>query len=466
MMVEDVATRCADHSPANFSAELLRVRSTFKSEGSALKHAATLLSLACAASLITSSGAAAAVRMTTLGAPAVQTNFTESPAWADSFADSVGVDASFEDHSYGPAVIYQLEWSGIRHLRDGGPLQTIMTNTYATLGQHGIKHSIGLLRGFADSDLTSRLNAWAPYVDYVEPSNEADNYPVPNYGQMKSDQQRIWTIIHSNPAYSHVAVMGPSFANPINGLSVLPLDPVEDFAQLHASTCDWNPGTTNGASLAIATGKVRQSASKPIITTETGYQTDMTRGCSLPNSISAKYVPRTSAVRWLAGEPRTYFDFLVDNPASVAFGGLGLLTVNGTPKPQFLTEGNLIHLVSDKGAAPARTTVSYALNGITADVDHIMLARQDGSYDLLLWRELPDWDHTKRAPIVVPALPVTVLIPHSTSYVGLFQYNSNYNFTRVQLPVSKTGVTATFNVTDAITVLHIYGRSATTSIRR
>jgi hypothetical protein len=431
-----------------------------------LKHpVASILGLACAASLITSSGAGAAVRMTALGAPAVQTNFTESPAWADSFADSVGVDASFEDHSYGPAVIYQLEWSGIRHLRDGGPLQPIMTSTYATLGQHGIKHSIGLLRGFAPSDLTSRLNAWEPYVDFVEQSNEADNYPVPNYAQMKSDQQNIWTIVRSNPAYSNVAVMGPSFANPINGLNVLPLDPVENFAQLHASTCDWNPGTTNGASLVIATAKVRQSSSKPIMTTETGYQTDLTRGCSLPNSIIAKYVPRTSAVRFLEGEPRTYFDFLVDNPASVAFGGLGLLTVDGTPKPQFLTEANLIHVLSDKGVAPAPTTVSYSVNGITADVDHIMLARQDGSYDLLLWRELPDWNHTTRLPIVVPALPVTVAIPRTTSYVGMFQYNSNNNFTRTQLAVSG-GVTATFNVTDAITVLHIYGRGTTSSIRR
>jgi len=422
---------------------------------------ASILGLACAASILTSSSAGAATRPIPLDVPAGPTTYTETPAWADSFVDSIGVDSAFEDRRYPPAVTTALEWSGIRHLRDSGATSQLMINTFANLGQHGIRHSIGMVRGFDPNDLKARLDAFAPYVDFVEGANEADNFANPNYAQMNSDQVNLWNVIHSNPAYAKVAVYGPSFANPLKGVNVTPLDAVENFAQLHNSTCDWNPGTTlANASIAANTAKIRlSSAYKPIVTTETGFSDNFTRGCSLNDTIIAKYVPRTSAERWLAGESRTYFDILTDNPTDPVFGLLGLLKVDGTPKPQFLAEGNLIHILSDKGVAPLPRTISFGISGATPDVHHLMLSRKDGSYDLMLWRELPAWDHFGHKAIPIAALPVTVQIPSTTSWVGLFQVNANYGYTRTQLPVtSSNGVTATFNVSDSISVLHIYGR--------
>ncbi len=422
---------------------------------------ASILGLACAASIFTSSSAGAATRPIPLDVPAGPTTYTETPAWADSFVDSIGIDASYEDRKYPPSVTTWLKWSGVRHLRDSGAPSKSMVATFADLGAHGIKHSIGMIQKFDVNDFKARLNAFAPYVDYVEPANEADNVPHPDYAQMRADSTTMWNVIHSNPAYKNIAVYGPSFANPLNGVNLKPLDGVEDYAQMHNATCDWNPGTSIvWVSIPVNTAKIRTSTFyKPIVTTETGYTSDLKRGCSLSNDIIARYVPRTSAERWLAGENRTYFDSLVDDPHNVVFGGLGLLTADGKPKPQLITEGNLIHLLSDKGVAPTPKTISYGVSGATPDVHHIMLSRQDGSYDLMLWRELPAWDHFGHKAIPIAALPVTVQIPSTTSWVGLFQYNPTYSFTRTQLPVvSKTGVTATFNVTDSITVLHIYGR--------
>ena len=429
-----------------------------------MKHtAASILSLACAASLFTSTGAQAAIHLSSATPPpAVQTNFTESPAWADSFVDSVGADSQFENHRYPPKVTSMLKFSGIRHLRDSPGVSALMQSTFADLGQAGITHSIGEPQGFTSADLKMRLDFFAPYVDYVEPANEADNVPTPNFPQLKLDQINMWNTIHSDPKYSKIAVMGLSFANPVNGQYVAPLDAYENYAQIHNATCDWNPGTDiSWVSIAANTAKIRTSTMyKPIVTTETGYNDNPARGCSLSDDIISRYTPRTMAERWLAGEPRTYFTFLVDVPSDIAFGAKGLLFVDGNPKPQFKTLSNMLHVLADKGTAPGPQVVSYAINGATVDVHHLMLARQDGSYDLLLWRELPEWDHFGHHAIAVPELPVTVQIPNNASYVGLFQTNANYSLVRSQLPVGSNKTTATFNVDGAISILHIYGRAA------
>jgi hypothetical protein len=417
-----------------------------------------ILGLACTAALLSSTTAGAAAP-TPAPAPAGLQIYHETPAWADTFVDSVGVDSTFADHNYPPIVKTELEWSGIRHLRDSSNPYPTMVALYADLGAHGIKHSIGENAGFTAADLKSRLDAFAPYVDYVEPGNEMDNVSNPNYAQMRADQQNIWTVVHSSSAYQNVAVYGPGFANPLNAVHLEPIDPIEDFAQMHNSTCDWNPGSNNfGSGILANEAKTRLSTHvKPIVTTETGFQDNPIRGCSMPDNLIARYIPRSSVDHFLVGEQRTYFDFLTDT-TNVAFGGLGLLKIDGTPKPQFFAESNLLHLLSDKGVAPSAVPTSFGITGETPDIEHLTLARRDGSLDLLVWREVPCWDHKLRVVIPVAPVPVTVTLPANKSFVGLFSPTPTYGFTRTVLPVNaRTGVTATFNVTDSITVLHIYG---------
>ncbi len=423
----------------------------------------SLLALAGAITLCSASAVRAANPLAPSASPAAlatyATTYTEIPAWADSFADSVGVDSSYSDHRYPPEVTTMLEWSGIRHLRDSGPDSALMLATYANLGRHGINHSIGVPQGFNPAALRVLLNAFAPYVDFVEGPNEADNVPYPKWAEMKSDQTKIWNTVRSSVAYEHVAVYGNSFANPLNGQFIAPLDAIEDYAQLHNATCDWNPGTDiTSVSIVANTAKIRLSSFyKPIVTTETGYNDNPVRGCHLSDELIAKYTPRTTAERWLAGEPRTYFTFLTDNPLDPVFGAKGLLFVNGQPKLQMMALGNLIRLLADQGVAPPPRQTSWGISGISSDVHHILLSRRDGSYDLMLWRELPAWDHFGHKAILVPSLPVTVTIPSSTSSVTLNTYDAKYDFTQKQLRISASGVTTSFNVTDAISVLHFYG---------
>ena len=418
------------------------------------------LALAASATLLSTAGAAwptahRAPQAITNAVAAPETNYDETPAWADSFVDSIGFDSKFANHTYPPLVTTWLEWSHIRHLRESGAPSALNIKVYGDLGRHGIKHSIGLLRGFNANDLVTTLKAFAPYVDYVEPANEADNFKDPSWNQMRSDQARLWSIVRSNSAWSTVAVGGPSFASPkAHAGSVGPLDRYENFGQLHNGTCDWNPGVTNNASIDYNTALIRvTTVYKPIWTTESGYDDNPSRGCSLPDSTIAKYLTRTSAERWLHGEPRTYFDVLVDNPKDVVFGFLGVLHSNGTPKAQFIALGSLARLLADPGTAPRPTRVSYSLTGTTPDVHHILLRRRDGTYDLMLYRELPCWDHYKHASIPISTLSVNLSVS-GMKHLSLYKYNTSYGFTSSTLAIGNNYKSVAFPVTDAISVLH------------
>ena len=409
--------------------------------------------LAASASLITMTGTGPALAAATQIAPAVTLN--ETPAWADRFVDSIGVDAKYENRTYPALATQQLIWSGIRHLRDSGE-GTDFTAQMKTLAQHGIKHSIGMVSGFSSAALRTRLASSAGDVDYVEPANEADNVRKPNWNQMRVDQKNLWQTVRSNHAWDNIAVGGPSFANPGEHAALVgPLDQYEDFGNLHNGTCNWNPGTDIvWVSIDANTTKMRVTTRyKPIWTTETGYNDNLTRGCSITDSIIAKYLTRTSTERWLHGEPRTYFNVLVDDPKNVTFGNLGLLHVNGTPKAQFVALGNLVRLLSDPGTAPRPSRVSYTINGATPDVHHLLLARRDGTFDLLIYRETPCWDHFKHSAIAVKTETIGLTVP-GLKHASIYKYNSSYSFSNSALYIG-TNKTVSIPVNDSISVVHI-----------
>ena len=411
--------------------------------------------LAASASLITMTGAAGLSAPSASAQIAPATTLNETPAWADRFVDSIGVDAKYENRTYPASATQQLLWSGIRHLRDSGE-GTDFDAQMKMLGQHGIKHSIGMVSGFSADALRKRLAGSASLVDYVEPANEADNVRKPNWNQMRADQKTLWQTVRSNHAWDNIAVAGPSFANPGEHAALVgPLDQYEDFGNLHNGTCNWNPGTSIvWVSIDANTTKMRVTTRyKPIWTTETGYNDNLTRGCSITDNIIAKYLTRTSTERWLHGEPRTYFNVLVDDPKNVAFGNLGLLHVNGTPKAQFVALGNLVRLLADPGTAPKPTRLSYSINGATSDVHHLLLARRDGTFDLLLYRETPCWDHFKNSAIAVPAETVGLTVP-GIKHAAVYKYNSSYSFSNSALSIGKNA-TVSVPVTDSISVVHI-----------
>jgi hypothetical protein len=385
---------------------------------------------------------------------------TVVPTGADAFVDAVGADSVFSD----PTEPYVTEWSrigpelvssGIRHLRDAGS-GTKYDSRMAYLFSNGITHTLNAPIGSSAAKIRSIVSSGNGEVDAIEGPNEydIDHSSQPDWtGTLKSYQSLLYTTVKNDPDAKGVNVLGPPLAN-ANYYSLLGnLDSIEDAGSLHESSCDWNPGTYHSEGVAswIVAGRV-SSPHKPLWTTEAGYTTDLTRPCSVPQDVAAKYDTRLIAQYLMDGGGRLYFFQLVDTPADTIFGFKGLIDQYGKPKLQFTAISSLLNLISDPGAAPVIHPLTYAMSGETTNVETMLLQRRDGSYDMLIWQEVPSWDHNTRVRIAAPKQTVQLTFKGTPHFVHLWTYNSAEKLNAEKLPIN--GPTITVPVTDSISVLH------------
>jgi len=384
------------------------------------------------------------------------------PGEANAFANAIGVDTHF-DYSGSPYVTSfpeirrDLLASGIRHIRDGNSLtDETYLQRLASFGMAGINHSLSFGLSTTGAQMDAALHQLSPYVDFVEPLNEYDSYAsrAPQWAAHIDAQQRLlYATVRADPSLANVVVLGPSLAN--WGLSHFlgPLDSIEDAANLHNSPCHYNPGTGGTVSLADVDAFVRTStAKKPIWTTETGFSDDPTGGCFLPDTVIAKYDPRTVAVRWNAGEPRIYFYEFSDVPDELEFGHTGLVKADGAPKPQYTALKNMISLVSDPGPSFSPTPLAFSLTGGNSSVQHTLLQKRNGTYVLLLWQETLSWSPQTRAAISVRPTMVTLNLKRAPSAVSFASFNGDNSLdVRSVTPAMKMQVP----VTDSISFLEL-----------
>ncbi len=391
----------------------------------------------------------------------------ETPGQADAFVDSIGADSKFSYRGSPyvrlfPTISKMLIDSGIRHLRDSAPPTPDYLERMATLGSHGIRHSAGFTVKAKPGHITSILTTFAPYVDFVESQNEYDSQRKnnPNWiSELIAAQKTLYTTVHGNPAFNGITVLGPALSHQQLYAALGPLDQYEDAGNLHYSPCDYHPGVNivGHEGMRRMHRLLRTSTvTKPIWTTEAGYN-DMSRVCRVPDDVIAKYDPRTSALRWNLGEPRTYYYQLVDLPSDPTFGNMGLIFADGSPKPQFTALASLIHVLNDPGRPFTPTPLHYAMSGDTQNVDHTLLQKRDGRYELLLWLEVPSWksldNHRSGVPIDVQPQTVSISLPTSITSATIYRYASDWNLTSAPLPVKNQS--AQVKVTDAISVIEL-----------
>jgi len=386
---------------------------------------------------------------------------SETPSQADAFVNSVGVDSHFvySQQVYStnyPVVSQLLINSGIKHLRDSGPAyDQVYISKMAMLSAHGIHHSVGFGLKTTAAQMSADLKALGPSnIDFVEPQNEYDTYRDPNWAStIVAEQKLIWNTLRADPAFNGITILGPALAQQRNYAVMGPLDAYEDAGNLHNATCDLNPATsTRSVSIANMTTDIRASTvSKPIWTTETGYADRTASACQTPDAVIAKYDPRLIAERWNAGEPRSYIFSFADDASDPIFGSMGLISVNGTAKPQYTAIQSMLNLLADPGAPFSPTTVSYSLTGQTQNVHHILLQKRDGSRVLMLWIEKPAINGTQNAsevPIAVPSQQVSLSVPGLTAATDYAYDTSKWTISPQSLSVNAGTVNVT--VTDTI----------------
>jgi len=380
---------------------------------------------------------------------------------ADSFVDAIGVDSHF---NYGgtsytgnfQAISSALIASGIRHLRDGEPGDNYAPSL-AYLGAHGIKHSVFFPVTTNAAQIVATLELYAPFVDFIEPQNEYDLSGDPNWASaLRAEQPVLDGTVQSNPAFGGINVLGPSFGRPYDAAAVGPLDGFEDGGNLHDYTCNLNPGTTSSIGIAATTAQIRAAtATKPIWTTEVGYEDDLSvSACALSDAAIAKYTPRTIADRWLAGEPRTYLYQFADMAPATGYSAMGLVTQAGVPKPQFTALQSMISLLSDPGSGFATAPLAYTLGGNTQNVQQLLLQKRNGDYFLLLWLEVPSWNPQSQSPLGVAQQTVTLTFGSAITTATAYTYGSDWSLHGTGLPAPARQLSV--SVGDSITFVKLH----------
>lgn len=341
-------------------------------------------------------GPLAALASLLLLAPAPAAADTEQPRSAASFVDSIGVNVhtSYSNTPYGSrldAVKARLLELGVRHVRDG--LQPDRPDQYralSSLAEAGIHSDLILGEPGIDQagldELVSTLDTEAPGVaDAVEGPNELDMWgdtsEVPG---LAAYQQALYGAIKGDPALSSLPVIGPALVQRTNQEAVGDISGSLDYGNIHSYPAGDAPEGNLGGYLERA---AINSASKPVMATETGYHTGDGAG-AVSDEGMATYLPRLYLEYFRRDVARTYSYELVDEGKDVGEpeDNYGLLRNDLSEKPAFAALRNTIGILEDGGAPSTPEPVSFSLSGDLSDLHHLFLQKSDGSLYLALWR--------------------------------------------------------------------------------
>jgi hypothetical protein len=342
---------------------------------------------------------------------------------ARAFGDSVGVNArlTWLDTSYGdfPTLRARLRELGVRRISDGlCPTCEYQIERLQLLAVDGVKANLGIgwLSGGTDTigpgvqALRARLRDSVVAVSGV---NEPDVSGLPDWvSRTRAFQAELYRQIKADPLLSHLPVIGPSLVHRESRAALGDLSAHLDRGNLHPYSGGLPP-VRNLADERSLMSVV--SGDKPLVISEVGYHTDLAHvGPHRPASEKAvaTYTPRIALEAFRFGIESTEIFQLVDpwSPAAAQARGIpasensfGLLRWDLSPKPAFYALRNLLRAV-DGDSAPLASpgTLRVGLEGAGSDVRRLLLRSADGSFALVLWRDVSVWDRDAQTDLSPP----------------------------------------------------------------
>jgi hypothetical protein len=370
-------------------------------------------------------------------APAAQADEPLVPAQsARSFGDSVGVNTHIgwsDTPAYAnfDAVLARLRELGVRYVRDGiCPTCVEWISRLRRLGEAGIR--INMVAGNL-SDPASRMqenldamrDKLPGAIASIEAPNEPDQQGDPGWVAKEQIYQRLlYSRVNSDPKLRSLPVLGPALVYPASWAELGDLTPYLDRGNMHP----YPGGGTPLHNIADLLPRARiVSGNKPIVATEAGYHSDLatTSGhYGTSERAIGIYMPRLALEGFRNGLDRTYVYQLADPWTNVSGfeNKFGLLRTDLSPKPAFLALRNLLRAV-DGDSAPVSDPggVRFSLDGAQPDVRRLLLRSANGSYALVLWREVSVWDRVGKHDLFPSPEALTVDLGQSMKQAVLFK---------------------------------------------
>lgn len=355
---------------------------------------------------------------------------------ASALVDSVGVAVhlGYLDTPYVETdrVVGALKDLGVRHVRDELLVdQPVQWAALRELADAGVRSDLIVgprpdqAADFDDFDpreqvdvLTRELSG---AVDTVEGLNEWDLWGGrPWAREVRSWQRGLYAAVRAEPELDDVEVLAPSITWGYHQDDAGSFARDADVDNAHFYPGGLEPGQVMREKLDGF--RSHHVLDRPLFVTETGYH-DATGPASqetidhppVPERVAATYLPRLLVGNLAEGVSRSYLYELLDeaaDPRKVSReDNFGLLRHDFTPKPAFTAVRDLLRLASrgeDRVGAGRSGTLTFGLDDVPADGHRMLLWRGDGSFLLLLWRDVSTWDVRTRTPLEVDPADVTV----------------------------------------------------------
>lgn len=377
-------------------------------------------------------------------------DLTETPKFADSLVDSMGVNIhmTYGDTTYGnvSAVRNMLQTLGLRHVRDGGKYYVSSPdyNQYE-FGSYGNISSLGIgfdlildFEGGTDpnpmtesamSGLRSLAASKGVTIDSFEGPNEIDIQGDKDWvSDTRSFMESIYSVNSEITGVSRLPVLGPTLAGASNDWVLLGnLTAYEDAGNIHPYANTQYPSYNFALNLA---NEQHVCGSQKIYVTESGWSNAMKATDGSPNvteDVSGRYVGRLFFETLLWDWPRTYVYELVDEKADPGLTDTqdhyGLFRADYSAKPAANVIVNMVALMSDKGYTFVPQALSYSLTVPSSTVHHLLFQKHDGSYWLALWQEVSDWKgwNAQGSAITNPDIAVTLTLPTVAAIIETYE---------------------------------------------
>ena len=316
----------------------------------------------------------------------------EQAKTAFTFIDSVGVNVHlhYNNTPYAenfPGVLASMKALGVRHYRSG-----IDPHAYdweyanaEKLAAAGIKADWLIDRNDTANDINAIARNAPNSIEFFEGPNEDDA----DVGQFLTNFTKLLhTTVRSNPATANIPIIAPTMIQLDSVAAQPPLASWVDFGNMHDYYTPRHPETAPYGGSFFSCGPYGSmdfntcvatvtAPGRPVVSTETGYISG-----TMSDEVLGKYIARTLFLHLNKGVMRTYLYEFADEVFSPNFG---LVHEDLTPKPAYTGLKNLMSLFSDDSSAtPAK--IDYSLSNTTADLQHSLFQKHDGTILLVLWR--------------------------------------------------------------------------------
>jgi hypothetical protein len=364
---------------------------------------------------------------------------------ANDFVESIGVNThvNFNDTVYGNydgSLKPNLLYLGVRHVRDGlavGGDNALALKRFRDLHNVGIKvtacvpYKVESMPALIDMIKTQR-----DVLAAVEGPNETDVFTEFSYGGQKFPEGTIafmkdfYTAIKKDPQLLSLPVLQTTLAFPSrkSGNTTYAdllgnLSAYADYGNSHNYFEFGQPPSDRIANDHLPFG-LKITPGKPIMSSEGGYQMGdgdgykggWGDGLTAPFSedVHGRYLLRYVLEQYRLGYTRSFIYELFD----IDLPQWGLFRADGTPRPAADGIRSMIKLLSEGGwdnstkrwvvSSFAPGKLDYTLSGQPESVHSLLFQKSDGTFYLVAWNEVKNWDPVTGSAVYTSPVPVTL----------------------------------------------------------